>query len=177
MLLHPFKIGIVMLFFTVSSCSNYKVDKSSVALVPVENIQLSFDLISANGLAYKSFVSSKGNVFEILDLAALREYIDSNKEKLLLSNNYSFLWDTLEVSKKVYLINQEKKHHLVVQSLLQVKDSSSIELQLTPKSKSDLSQFFAKQIGKGLVLMDDNGFIVSAQRISRLDNGNLKLNW
>jgi len=170
------KIGITTSLIGILSCTNHNLDKNTLAIVPAENIQVSFDLITDSDLTYKSFVNSKGNYFEITNLSKLSEYVKSNKNQLLLSNNFAFLWDTLQVSKKLYLIDLNKAHHLTVKSIKQAEENTKTtqhELFLTPKSKSNLSVFFATQIGKGLVLIDKNGFVTSAEKISRLDNGNL----
>lgn len=180
MLLRRIKNTVLIFLVGLISCTDGYFDKNTLALVPVENIQLSFDLIDTDSIDYKKLVSSKGNVFEIKDLPRLRAYVLRNQEELLLSNNYSFLWDTLEVPKnhqKLYLIDYKKTHPLIVKSVNQGQDNtlshSTNELLLTPKSKSTLSAFFAANIGRGLVLVDKNGFVVSAEKISRLDNGNL----
>ncbi|MFT6715448.1 MAG: hypothetical protein ACJA0Q_000075 [Saprospiraceae bacterium] len=173
-----FKSGALLLLLGLYSCSDNTLDKSSLAIIAVENIQLSFDLISDNAVDYKNLADSKGNMFEIKDLPQLLTYVKSNNQELLLSSDFEFLWDTLYLSKKLYLIDHNKKHQLIIQSIDKSKDSANnnlLELNLTPKSKVNLSRFFVDNIGKGLVLVDKNGFVVSAESISRLDNGNLSI--
>jgi uncharacterized protein with ATP-grasp and redox domains len=158
------------------SCSNQDMVSNNLAISPVENIQLSFDLIGGKDAPYKDWASSKGNVFEITDLPKLNAYINDNKKALLIADNYEFLWDTVHVSKKLYLVNNNKSHVLDIKSVTYAKDTTLKQvttLQLTSKSKISLSRFFATNIGKGLVLLNPNGFVASAEKISRLDNGNL----
>lgn len=177
------KYFVLIAFVGFVSCSSNGYDKNTLALSPVENIQLSFDLIEKKDTEFNSWVSSKGNVLKILNLPKLRTYVDKNNKDLLVAENYMFLWDTIDVSKKLYLIDVNKTHPLIVKSLVEISsneiqnsNSKNItELKLTSKSKVDLGRFFANNIGKGLVLLDKNGFVASGENISRLDNGNLSI--
>lgn len=164
--------------WSLYSCNKESIDSDSLAIIPVENIQVSFDLIQGSEHTYKSFAKSKGNVFEITNIEKVKSFISKNRERLLLNNNYSFLWDTINSSKKLYLIDQTKSHSLDPEHINEATNTSGLkqfEIILSAKSKANLSKFFAHNIGKGLIIKDKNGFVASSEKIERLDDGNLMI--
>ncbi len=191
--------------FAMQACKPKQVDQDSLGIVAVENIQLSFDLawesaseeqkeFSNGGLSsqsenasalridkkkepyYKSLVSSQGNFFVIKDLKGLNNFAQKHQDRLLLTENYHFIWDTLNTEKRLFLVNREQVHYLEAETLLKSKstdESIQYTVSMTPRNRVKLSTFFAQNIGKGLLLVDKDGFVAGAEKMSKLEDGNL----
>lgn len=170
---------LILLLFTVLlivSCSTgNKFDKKSVALTPVENIQFIFE--RNHGDQELSFISEKrGNTIVLSDVKSAFEFVNSNKQELIFDPNQVFIWDTLTVVKKLFLIDARNAFTIkpINISTVQTEDNNTAqELMLNPKKNQALSLFFAKNIGKELIAIDKNGFVAGVNQLGKSVNGHL----
>lgn len=177
-------IGIVIW----SSCQNKDFDRESLALVPVENIQVYFDRIDgASDSIHKAlFKESRGNYFLVNNIDSLKSYIKKHNTELLLSPQLQFIWNLHPPQEELYLVDSEKKFDLKVSQVnkisLSTNDtvsansrSNALELILSTKNKLSMSSFFVKNIGKKLILIDRNGWVAGSAQLSKSEEGNLIL--
>lgn len=161
--------------FTVSCNSAYNFDKQSVALVPVENIQFIFE--RSHSAKELFFISEKrGNTLVLSEVKSALNFVKNNEKELILDDNLVFIWDTLTVVKKLFLIDTRKAFIITPTNINTVQtddDNKAQELMLNPQKNQQLSLFFAKHIGKELIAVDKNGFVAGVNQLGKSDDGHL----
>lgn len=168
-------ICLIIIVFTYSCDDTSYIDKNSIALVPVENIQFIFER-NEDASTLSLFKEKRGNTLILQDLKATLNYINLHKTDLVLDAKTRFIWDTLNVEKKIFLINQKNIFPLEPLEIKSVKTSGDLdatELVLSSKKNESLSFFFAKYIGKEFIAIDKNGFVAGAKALEKSGGDNL----
>lgn len=161
------------LLLLLGSCSKNAIDSETVCLAPAENIQYLFERSDIEALTTSFIKEKRGNVILLSNTRNAVNFL--NDHDLLVDPTLFFVWDTLTVNKKLFVVDQSKRFPLHPLEISDTTNSSLVQkkLVLDMITQSRLSSFFVSNIGRELLLIDKNGFVAGASQLSKSSDDNL----
>lgn len=175
-------LGFLMVGLT-PSCHK---SKDRYKLIAVDNVQYLFErFVADQNIANDSIFLEKGNIFEefrgnvliIKNLSKCTELVLKNESKILSDSSLKFCWDTLNVRKKLFVIDKRKGHlFFPTKSKTNCIDSAAktvciYNLELTAIDLEKISAYKAENIGREFIITRNEEFFSGSSNIKSTKSG------